>query len=163
MQVGMDISLGQSQKLVLTPQIEYSLNVLKMSTEELNDLIEEEVLSNPLLTYSEADNEYQKPRVHLNNDNYRDRRSRNKQNQEDVEEYMKAIPDDKTFDTSLKEFLLLQLHVQSVSKGTRWIAEFLINCIEESGYLKYSTMEMGFYIKYRSSSFGKNNSKAPKL
>ena len=49
MQLGMDVSIQQTQKLALTPQMEQSLSVLQMGTEELNQCIEEEVLSNPML------------------------------------------------------------------------------------------------------------------
>ena len=36
MQLGMDVSIQQTQKLALTPQMEQSLSVLQMGTEELN-------------------------------------------------------------------------------------------------------------------------------
>lgn len=52
MQLGMDVSIQQTQKLALTPQMEQSLSVLQMGTEELNQCIEEEVLSNPMLDYA---------------------------------------------------------------------------------------------------------------
>ena len=48
MQLGMDVSIQQTQKLALTPQMEQSLSVLQMGTEELNQCIEEEVLSKSL-------------------------------------------------------------------------------------------------------------------
>lgn len=44
--------IQQTQKLALTPQMEQSLSVLQMGTEELNQCIEEEVLSNPMLDYA---------------------------------------------------------------------------------------------------------------
>ena len=47
MRLGMDVSIQQTQKLALTPQMEQSLSVLQMGTEELNQCIEEEVLSKP--------------------------------------------------------------------------------------------------------------------
>lgn len=52
MQLGMDVSIQQTQKLALTPQMEQSLSVLQMGTEELNQCIEEEILSNPMLDYA---------------------------------------------------------------------------------------------------------------
>ena len=52
MQLGMDVSIQQTQKLALTPQMEQSLSVLQMGSEELNQCIEEEVLSNPMLDYA---------------------------------------------------------------------------------------------------------------
>ena len=51
MQIGMDVSFSQRQQLILTPQMEQALHILQMGAEELNQCIEEEVLSNPMLEY----------------------------------------------------------------------------------------------------------------
>lgn len=53
MQLGMDVSLKQTQKLMLTPQMEQALSVLQMNTMELNQCVEEELLSNPMLAEKE--------------------------------------------------------------------------------------------------------------
>ena len=39
MQLGMDVSIQQTQKLALTPQMEQSLSVLQMGTEELTSVL----------------------------------------------------------------------------------------------------------------------------
>lgn len=49
------LELKQSQSLLMTPQLRQAINLLQMSNLELNALIEEELISNPLLQKEEAD------------------------------------------------------------------------------------------------------------
>lgn len=142
MQIDMNVSLGHVQKLILTPQVELSLNILKMSTDELNNLIDEELLSNPLLAYSEQENEDFKPREGQISYHHSNWDSGKRKTDNGLEEYIKTIPDNKSVDISLKKYLLLQLHIQPSSKKNSRIAEFLIECLEDNGYLNLTTKEI---------------------
>ena len=44
-----ELSLTQKQKLILTPQLYQSINILQLNLVELKDLINEELVDNPLL------------------------------------------------------------------------------------------------------------------
>ena len=44
-----ELSLIQKQKLVLTPQLYQAINILQLNLAELKDLIDEELVNNPLL------------------------------------------------------------------------------------------------------------------
>ena len=48
------LEIRQSQSLLMTPQLRQAINLLQMSNLELNELLEQELNSNPLLEREEA-------------------------------------------------------------------------------------------------------------
>ena len=139
MQLGMDVSIQQTQKLALTPQMEQSLSVLQMGTEELNQCIEEEVLSNPMLDYAK---EPEKKEVRRSQGEGIGYYSRRKTEDTDYQSYLNAIADEKSEDTELAEYLRMQLYTKKISPRRQKIGEYLIECLEESGYLKMDMDEL---------------------
>lgn len=139
MQLGMDVSIQQTQKLALTPQMEQSLSVLQMGTEELNQCIEEEVLSNPMLDYAK---ETEKKEVRRSQGEGIGYYSRKKTEDTDYQSYLNAIADEKSEDTELAEYLRMQLYTKKISPRRQKIGEYLIECLEESGYLKMDMDEL---------------------
>ena len=139
MQLGMDVSIQQTQKLALTPQMEQSLSVLQMGTEELNQCIEEEVLSNPMLDYAK---ELEKKEVRRSQGEGIGYYSRRKTEDTDYQSYINAIADEKSEDTELAEYLRMQLYTKKISPRRQKIGEYLIECLEESGYLKMDMDEL---------------------
>ena len=49
MQMNFNLTLSQTQKLVMTPELRQAINILQLSTIELTQYIEKELLENPLL------------------------------------------------------------------------------------------------------------------
>lgn len=139
MQLGMDVSIQQTQKLALTPQMEQSLSVLQMGTEELNQCIEEEVLSNPMLGYAK---EPEKKEVRRSQGEGIGYYSRKKTEDTDYQSYLNAIADEKSEDTELAEYLRMQLYTKKISPRRQKIGKYLIECLEESGYLKMDMDEL---------------------
>ena len=139
MQLGMDVSIQQTQKLALTPQMEQSLSVLQMGSEELNQCIEEEVLSNPMLDYAK---EPEKKEVRRSQGEGIGYYSRKKTEDTDYQSYLNAIADEKSEDTELAEYLRMQLYTKKISPRRQKIGEYLIECLEESGYLKMDMDEL---------------------
>lgn len=139
MQLGMDVSIQQTQKLALTPQMEQSLSVLQMGTEELNQCIEEEVLSNPMLDYAKDPEKKEVRRSQGEGIGYY---SRKKTEDTDYQSYLNAIADEKSEDTELAEYLRMQLYTKKISPRRQKIGEYLIECLEESGYLKMDIDEL---------------------
>ena len=139
MQLGMDVSIQQTQKLALTPQMEQSLSVLQMGTEELNQCIEEEVLSNPMLDYAKEPEKKEGRRSQGEGIGYY---SRKKTEDTDYQSYLNAIADEKSEDTELAEYLRMQLYTKKISPRRQKIGEYLIECLEESGYLKMDMDEL---------------------
>ena len=139
MQLGMNVSIQQTQKLALTPQMEQSLSVLQMGTEELNQCIEEEVLSNPMLDYAK---EPEKKEVRRSQGEGIGYYSRKKTEDTDYQSYLNAIADEKSEDTELAEYLRMQLYTKKISPRRQKIGKYLIECLEESGYLKMDMDEL---------------------
>ena len=139
MQLGMDVSIQQTQKLALTPQMEQSLSVLQMGSEELNQCIEEEVLSNPMLDYAK---EPEKKEVRRSQGEGIGYYSRKKTEDTDYQSYLNAIADEKSEDTELAEYLRMQLYTKKISPRRQKIGKYLIECLEESGYLKMDMDEL---------------------
>ncbi len=139
MQLGMDVSIQQTQKLALTPQMEQSLSVLQMGTEELNQCLEEEVLSNPMLDYAK---EPEKKEVRRSQGEGIGYYSRKKTEDTDYQSYLNAIADEKSEDTELAEYLRMQLYTKKISPRRQKIGKYLIECLEESGYLKMDMDEL---------------------
>lgn len=139
MQLGMDVSIQQTQKLALTPQMEQSLSVLQMGTEELNQCIEEEVLSNPMLDYAKEPEKKEVRRLQGEGIGYY---SRKKTEDTDYQSYLNAIADEKSEDTELAEYLRMQLYTKKISPRRQKIGKYLIECLEESGYLKMDMDEL---------------------
>ena len=139
MQLGMDVSIQQTQKLALTPQMEQSLSVLQMGTEELNQCIEEEVLSNPMLDYAK---EPEKKEVRRSQGEGIGYYSRKKTEDTDYQSYLNAIADEKSEDTELAEYLRMQVYTKKISPRRQKIGKYLIECLEESGYLKMDMDEL---------------------
>lgn len=139
MQLGMDVSIQQTQKLALTPQMEQSLSVLQMGTEELNQCIEEEVLSNPMLDYAK---EPEKKEVRRSQGEGIGYYSRKKTEDTDYQSYLNAIADEKSEDTELAEYLRMQLYTKKISPRRQKIGKYLIECLDESGYLKMDMDEL---------------------
>lgn len=147
----LDITMRQTQKLVLTPQMEQSLAVLQMGLEELEQQIEDEVLSNPMLTFEEPEQKSQAAPEEENasegeNVSVYEREEYKvtgvRYFQEDYQSYLNSLVDENSYGTSLKEELRMQLCTKKISSRRRKIAEYLIECVEESGYLKMTNQEV---------------------
>ncbi len=60
MELRPEIHLVQTQKLIMTPQLQQAIKMLQLSNIELNERIEEELIENPALEVEEKDNDYEK-------------------------------------------------------------------------------------------------------
>jgi RNA polymerase sigma-54 factor len=151
MQINYGLSLLQTQKLVMTPELRQAITILQLSSLELDEYIEQEILNNPLLEVSEDG-----PKPDETFDKLRQKDSDNI----DWEEYFQDCSDldfirfprekreeETSFENfvssppSLQEHLMMQLHLSNVSKIGFKIGEFLIGNLDKRGYLAISTRE----------------------
>ena len=49
MRLGYDLTIEQSQKLVMTPELIQAIQILQFNTQELESYVEEQLLTNPIL------------------------------------------------------------------------------------------------------------------
>ncbi len=152
MRLGYGITIEQSQKLLMTPELRQAITVLQLSAAELTQYIEDALLENPLLEVREEEGEEVSRGCSAREDFTRDWC-------EYLAEYGQVV---RSFDRawverdegehlsfehfvaqapSLHEYLTLQLHLALSDPRDRALGEFLIGNINEQGYLTISLEE----------------------
>ena len=155
MEIKPEIHLKQTQKLIMTPQLQQAIKMLQLSNIELNEKIDEELMENPALELEEREGEYDKdidkdlPYPEISTD-----RKDNKYDEGFEDEYFFG---DKSFSRidgsagedkkrefiegtisrkeTLKEYLLWQLRLINISEKDFKIAEILVSYLDPQGYL----------------------------
>lgn len=154
MKLGYDLTLEQTQKLVMTPELRQAIQLLQFTSQELNEYLEKQVEENPLLELEKTSEDYE------NIDDFANKReeidwkdyigkeddiSYQPQVDKNVKEY--SFENFISYSPSLKENLLFQLNVSEINKGDREIGEILIENIDENGYLMTSVEQVAKDLK----------------
>ena len=141
MRMDYGLKLELNQKLVMTPQLRQAIAILQLSSLELAEMVEQELLENPVLEAEE------KPAAEVAEEYSPDEQVRE---YFDWAEYfndgtdtgMTPRAEDKpavgTFVASvatLHEHLEFQLHLTLLAEAARVIGRYLIGCIDDNGYL----------------------------
>lgn len=161
MRLGFGLSIEQTQKLIMTPELRQAITILQFSATDLAEYVEKELLENPVLEKkeeSEKEAEDAAAPVEVRPDNgksevdwqeyfqdqaesgytYGDRRD--PLEQFGYENFLSQAP-------SLHEALLTQLILTKVTKAERKIAEYIIGNLNEHGYLTCSLEEVASGLK----------------
>jgi len=153
-----EITLKQKQKLILTPQLYQSIQILQLNLAELNTLINQELIENPLLETNPLKNK-ESENFSKDNENIPIINHQSK-NQEKIElgellSYLRekeysyysiktgSDTDDKyenilSYRESLQNHLLSQLGTSTINLLELRIGEYIIGNIDENGYLHIS-------------------------
>jgi len=159
MELGLRLSQKQTLKLVMTPRLQQALKLLQMPSLELSAHIEQELLTNPLLELDEdpPENPAESERGEapdsgeegkapdetelapedqsLDWSEYFDDgfefADGGRNEREEKEFYEKVTVGRATLSESLTE----QLHLLDLDEETRKVAEYLIGCLDDSGFL----------------------------
>jgi len=145
-----EIHLKQTQKLVMTPQLQQAIKMLQLSNIELSERIAEELMENPALEVEEREIDYER---NVEKEITADEKN-NKYDEGFEDEY---FFEDKSFiridessgadkkrefiegaisrEETLKEYLLWQLRLLDISEEEFKIAEVLISYLDPQGYL----------------------------
>lgn len=146
--MGYSLTLKQTQKLIMTPELQQAIKILQLSALELDEYIENELLENPLLDLHEAVTDNQESTEQSENNDEIDWEeyfqnnsgfdsygfTQEKKEKPNYDNFISQAP-------SLQEHLMMQLHVSSDSKEIFKIGEFLIGNIDKRGYLTTSIEE----------------------
>ncbi len=135
-----DMDMIYSQNLILTPKMEYSLKILKLGNEELSEMIHEEILSNPALEYDEQSDK-SSVLIQRNQEDADYYKHKNKKGQDD-QDFSNEIKDESFIKQTLSEFLKEQLIFLKLDKKTKLIVEFLVESLDEKGYLSFELEEI---------------------
>lgn len=162
MRMDFGLNLEQIQKLIMTPELRQAITVLQMSSLELTEYVEQQVLENPLLEVREHDGERAEETEASREDGnletaekkefdldwveyFQDssdlgispnRGHREVIEQPGYEQFVSHAP-------TLAEHLTFQLSLSRVDKELKAIVQYLIGNIDARGYLGISLEEAG--------------------
>ena len=141
MRLGFDLTLEQSQKLIMTPELRQAIQLLQFTSQELWQYLENQMEANPLLEVDSK--EVKEDSIEdYNNDTedidwkeyisqYDDISYKNNSAEEKEVKYENFI----SSGTSLKDHLLFQLNFTIFSNSEKRIGELIIESIDKNGYL----------------------------
>ncbi|TJX14279.1 RNA polymerase factor sigma-54 [Tissierella creatinini] len=148
MKLNYNIKLEQSQKLIMTAELRQAIQLLQFNSIELNEYISNELEENPMLEMENPPKEMETVAI--------DSKDNDIEWTEYIEKYDDVsykpeidrntkdfnIEDFITQDQSLKDHLISQLNMLELKKKERIIADYIIENLDENGYLIASTDEI---------------------
>lgn len=166
MKIGYDLTIEQSQKLVMTPELIQAIQILQFNTQELEDYIQEQVLINPVIEIDNSQGQNE-GRDSENNDNGEfEQEFSSKKEEFDAEDWAEHIREREyddisyrqgeygrdeqeytfeqfaTTDTTLYEHLESQLQFISLDAECEKIAKYIIESLDENGYMTLAVEEI---------------------
>ena len=152
MNVKVDLNLKQTQKLVMTMEMKQAIEILQLTSMELNDMIDKELLENPILEFNDSSIESMEV---VKEERAKTEESKDQIDWDDYFQNMQSNeyrntpstsydPDDEFnfekfsyYETTLGEYLNLQFHVHAADYSDKevLVGEYLIDCIDDNGYL----------------------------
>lgn len=159
MKLSYNLTLEQSQKLIMTPELRQAIQLLQYNSLELNEYINKEIEENPLL-------EMESTNIDIASiDNEAITKDRNKEQEIDWKEYLEKYDDysyrpqvDRnqkeytyesftSYDLTLREQLISQLTLVKLSPKEYKIGEYIIQSLDENGYLNTTVEDIASKMK----------------
>ena len=141
MKLGYELTVEQTQKLSMTPELIQAIQILQYNSTELLEHVDNELLENPILE-SEGNTDGDDIQVDL--DELRDRIADGGFEGDNVSHWDASGSDDYSFEKfvafkyTLVEHLLNQLHFSSLKDEDLLIGRYIIEGIDDNGYLSMS-------------------------
>jgi len=165
MKLGNSLSQRQTQKLVMTHDLRQSIELLSLSTLELSDKIQNELLENPMLDEVGLDEKQKMPELFsfeevkriekLNHEKSTDVNWQESYSLEGPKSYDHEASDrnQKYIEStsrgiSLEEHLLSQLRMIHITKREYEIGEVLISMIDDQGFIKQDLSVLALEMNY---------------
>ena len=162
MKLGYDLTIEQTQKLTMTPELIQAIQILQFNTQELDSFVQNELMQNPVLEYEGNDDNKREPEVSKT-----ETLDKKEAEQSDIdlrEKVKEAEYDDISYrqweyskdhdETSFEQFvskeetledsLLLQLTFSKLKGCDLKIGRYLVEAIDDNGYL---TVDIGRVAK----------------
>ena len=167
--LGYDLTIEQAQKLVMTPELIQAIQILQFNTQELDSYVQEQLLVNPVLESSTSEqtvNRHDDGNAGEFSEEHRDQKDSitSKDYEFDWKEYIKERQyDDISYghwedkngeekentyeqyvssDVTLPEHLMFQLQFASSKKGCRKVGKYIIESLDENGYMTCTVSEI---------------------
>ncbi len=164
MKMGFELNLSQTQKLIMTPELRQAIQILQFNNVELMEFIYKQLEVNPFL--ESVDNKSQETGPsdeRENEDSYEDRSKNDEIDWREVTEkyddlsykaYEKNLDTDEkqSFESytskkmSLKDHLMVQLGVSVKTNKEKRIGEFIIESLDNKGYLGCSLQDISLLL-----------------
>jgi|SRR5262245_1127063 len=154
MEMKHSLHLSQTQKLIMTPRLQQALKLLQVPTLELQQILKQEVLQNPLLEEVDevAEQEDIEREASADEQNNEEPEDPAEEDPIDWSEYLQDGSLDRTYvpqsessleflekvpvtRTTLAESLIEQLHFLDLPARSMRIAEFLVGSLDDRGWL----------------------------
>lgn len=170
MKLGYDLTIEQVQKLVMTPELIQAIQILQFNTQELESYVQEQLLVNPVLEQAQAEPHENEQVSQAENSSYetevrKEDIKKNKEDDFDWKEYIKDRQyDDISYrqwedrnsedkennyeqyvsssDVTLPEHLMFQLQFATPKKDCRRIGKYIIESLDENGYMTSTSEEI---------------------
>lgn len=145
--MGLDfnIKLEQSQKLIMTNELKQAIEILQYNAVELNDFLQDQMMENPLLEMDEKKSDQKESLEKIDWKEYLADNSRKKmevKNNHEDDDYV----DSREFiiqGPTLREHLTSQFNLIKTDERSKRIGLYIIENLDENGYLKVSLKEIG--------------------
>ena len=142
MKLGYELTIEQTQKLSMTPELIQAIQILQFSNQELTDYVQNELLENPVL---EAEKTYEAQEVDIREKireaDYEEESFRQWEYSPDNDEdytYEQYVSEEET----LTDYLLMQLQFSRLRDTKAAIGRYIIEAIDDNGYLTVSVQEI---------------------
>ena len=129
-----------SQKMVLSSNMQQSINILSMQTIDLKNFIEKEIIENPFL---EMDDSMNFENNSINQVSIHKERSGGDNNFNQEELLSKLV--DKSL--TLKEYIVSQINLTLLNNDDKLIAYYMTDMLDENGYLRKSEKSIAEELK----------------
>ncbi len=142
------LSLNLKQKLLMTPKLQQSINILQLSSYELSELIEKEYMENPALEMDSSSSDELEPVYNFD----KAVELMNYLNKDDEKPEPLAADDDYKIKElcqnyqSLEEILLEQLDFSFNNAKEIKIAKYIIGLLDQNGYLRVDLQEIASLV-----------------
>lgn len=145
MRLGYDLTIEQTQKLSMTPELIQAIQILQFNNLELSDYVQNEIMENPVLdvdssvaaTIEEVD--IREAIVSHRDDMESYRQWENSEGEEEGDFTYEQFVQVKY---TLVDYLLMQLHFSRLQGINREIGRYIVEAIDENGYLTMSIDEI---------------------
>lgn len=134
MKIGYEQTIEQSQKLVMTPDLIQAIRILQYNTHELEDYVQEELLTNPVMELiADRMTNYREPGSFVNSGS-------NSDSDDNSDFPMEKFAAAKT--ETLVEYLLFQLETSDIHSKCKERGRYIIESLDDNGYLTMGVEEI---------------------
>ena len=149
MKLSYNLNLEQSQKLIMTPELRQAIEMLQFNSMELKEYITNELEENPMLEFKEAISEPlegpdEQKKEEVDWKEYLENQNDNSYSHQQVDKN----PEDYNYEAfvtdtpTLNDHLMLQLGISQIKPEEYEIGEYIIQYIDDNGYLQVSLEEI---------------------